>query len=550
MTRAIMLVVAVTLAVACSPAKNGPQTGSQTNWLRLCDAADDCGGLECLCGTCTASCDDTAACGDLAGAVCVASSHEGSIALCGSPANAQSLCLPQCEAGCGDGSSCIDGVCVPIAVAPAVHVAIDADDRQQTLVGFGASLAYADDAIAAYPHKTQLYDLVFEEAGLDAIRLRNRYEDGNVAALESAAEIVAAAAERLGREPFLIMTSGSPPAALKANGSRTCTDSAETCTLARPSGRFDYAGFAAYWRDSLEAYTRAGISPDYVSIQNNPNWVPSEDVMEACRFLPEEGTTQALLGDELVTYPGYREALVAVRAAIADLPRAPRLAAPEVSGLGQVESYAAALDTVAVDALALHLYGQDPADVDIAALEAARALATRLDRPLLQTEMQADGFATAVLMHYALTAGGAAAYLQNDLASWAPEVAEHAVVHLGSDGVERLGPYYALMHFAKRTDPGWVRVGAISNTAGLLSSAWLSPDESALTVVMINRGQDDLDAELVLSEPLRARFRSTKLERTVFESTERFADRGALSATGVANVPAGSILTISFTAED
>jgi hypothetical protein len=228
----------------------------------------------------------------------------------------------------------------------------------------------------------------------------------------------------------------------------------------------------------------------------------------------------------------------------------PLLAAPEVSGLGQVERYAAALDTVAVDALALHLYGQDPADVDVAALEAARAVATRLDRPLLQTEMQADGFATAVLMHYALTAGGAAAYLQNDLASWGSEVAEHAVVHLGSDGVERLGPYYALMHFAKHTDPGWVRVGAISNTAGLLSSAWLSPDESALTVVMINRGEDDLDAELVLSEPLSARFRSTKLERTVFESTERFADLGALSAAGVANVPAGSILTISFTAED
>ena len=139
-----------------------------------------------------------------------------------------------------------------------------------------------------------------------------------------------------------------------------------------PGGGFDYAGFADYWRASLEAYANAGIVPDYVSIQNNPNWVPpAEAPNEACRFLPEEGTTTVTVdGAPIdVAYPGYREALAAVRAAIAELPVMPRLGAPE-SGLIGVGEFVPALDASAFDALALHLYGMDATAVDVAALEA------------------------------------------------------------------------------------------------------------------------------------------------------------------------------------
>ena len=201
-----------------------------------------------------------------------------------------------------------------------MRVTIDTEARHQTLVGFGASLAYADDAIVAHPEKSALYDLLFAESGLDVLRLRNRHEGANGAALLPAREIVEAASERLGRTPLLFMTSGTPPAALKANRSRTCGGRPETCTLASlPGGGFDYAGFASHWRASLEAYADAGISPDYVSIQNNPNWVPPADrPNEACRFLPEEGTATVNVDGAAVeiAYPGYREALSAVRAAI------------------------------------------------------------------------------------------------------------------------------------------------------------------------------------------------------------------------------------------
>ena len=59
---------------------------------------------------------------------------------------------------------------------PTVRVTIDDAVRHQTLVGFGASLAYADDAIVAHPDKAALYDLLFADSGLDVLRLRNRYE--------------------------------------------------------------------------------------------------------------------------------------------------------------------------------------------------------------------------------------------------------------------------------------------------------------------------------------------------------------------------------------
>ena len=552
MTRTKLFVIAVVAAcAACSPG-NGPETGSQTNWLLACESSQECAGLECICGACTAPCEGDSACADLPGAVCVAASDRGSIALCGGQAPPRSLCLPRCEPACSEGTSCVAGVCAK-AAEPTVRVSIDPGVLHQTLTGFGASLAFADDAIVAHPEKVALFDLLFAESGLDVLRLRNRHDEAGRTALLPAREIVEAAAQRLGRKPLLFMTSGTPPAALKANGSRVCGGDPESCTLVSlPGGGFDYARFAAYWRASLEAYLNAGIVPDYVSIQNNPNWVPPADSPNhACRFLPTEGTTTVTVDGTAIdlAYPGYREALAAVRAAIADLPVMPKLGAPEVSGLGAVSEYVSPLDASAFDALALHLYGVNKSAVDVAPLGAVRDLAQRLDRPVFQTEMQAGGLETAVLIHHALTAGGASAYLQNDLVSVTAEMAPVALALLTGDGFEAQGPYYALSQYAKSTDPGWVRVDATSESSELLGSAWLAPDESALTVVLINPGAEDLEAELVLSAALRSRFARTQVTRTVFEGLERSAMLGELPAGDIVRLPSRSILTAAFARE-
>jgi hypothetical protein len=260
--------------------------------------------------------------------------------------------------------------------------------------------------------------------------------------------------------------------------------------------------------------------------------------------LPEEGTTPVVVDGVArdVAYPGYREALAAVRTALTGMSALPGLAAPEATGPRVLGDYALAAGAPSFEAIALHLYGQDPAAVDVATLDSVAALSSDMDRPVFQTEMQAEGLETAILAHYALTKANASAYLQNDLVALAPSNAAVSLVQLTSRGLVPQGPYYALMHFAKHTARGFVRVGARSDSSDVLASAWLSPDERALTVVLINPGEQARDVQLALDEQGAA---GTAVARTAFDGDERFADLGALSADGVVHLPPHSIVTIA-----
>src|SRR6185295_10587609 len=111
-------------------------------------------------------------------------------------------------------------------------------------------------------------------------------------------QLVGAARTSLGRTPTIFMTSWSPPPALKASGAAVCSGNTDSCTLSKtPAGAFDYAGFGAYWRGAVDAYAAVGVVPDYIGIQNNPNWVPAPSLPgEACFFLPFEGTAPVFGG--------------------------------------------------------------------------------------------------------------------------------------------------------------------------------------------------------------------------------------------------------------
>jgi glucuronoarabinoxylan endo-1,4-beta-xylanase len=541
------------LLVACDPS-SGPRTGSQTNWLRACRVDTECDELRCLCGVCTRSCDAEASCEDLAGASCIPAEDPGAIALCsGNRPSSPGLCLPRCEPeACADGAACVAGVCSPIPEAT-LRVTIDTSTRHQTLVGFGATLGYVGNEIVQHPRQSELYDAMFAESGFDVLRLQNSYEDDNQDQLTVANRILEAATERVGSGLTTLLTSGSPPAALKANGSRECSANPDTCTLVQlADGSFDYAGFAAYWRASLEAYASAGIVPDYIGIQKNPNWSPpeSEDAIESCIFLPTEGTaTVSVDGSDVeVEYPGFAQGLEAVLAEFDGLASMPMIAAPEVSSYELVAEYAASLDFSGVDAIAHHMYGTDPAAVDTTALAALGELAQEYQRPLLQTEMRAEGFDTAMLMHYVLAVEGASAYLQNDFvaSTSAADGDPMALISLATEEFTLEAPYHAMRHYALHTDPDWVRVAATADAEDLLASAWLSPDEDALTVVLVNAGQTELATELDLGEELSATMTSSEVTRTVFDGAERSAELGALCAEGIVQVPGHAILTVAW----
>lgn len=531
-------------AAACEP--SGPRTDSQTHWYRVCETEAECGELDCLCGVCTRVCGTDTVCDELPGASCVPAADSRAIAWCGGhPPAGEGLCLSACDEGtCPSAEACVADVCRP-EPEPTARIDVDPSVTYQTLVGFGATLAYVEAQVVGHPRRDALYGAMFADLGLDVLRLRNRYGYSGDDDLTTAGAIVSAASASLSRTPTVMLTSWSPPAALKANSDLACQGNLATCTLARAAdGEFDYLGFAAYWRDALSAYAAAGVTPDYIGIQNNPDFVPTLAVAsEACRFLPAEGTATVVVGGVAteVEYPGFAEALAEVAQVLTELETPPRIAAPETSGVGAVAAYAAELDFATVDAVAHHLYDMDPGNVDLERLEALGALARAEGRPLLQTEVLADGEDTAILAHHALVVAGAAAYLEGVLAGPAANLG--TLIGLGVDEFTLEDPYHALRHYARHTDPGWLRADATSDADGLLTSAWLSPTADALTLVIVNAGDRGHDVQLELSEIVA---RESSVMRTVFAGVERSAELGALSPSGLVRVPEHAIVTVSL----
>jgi glucuronoarabinoxylan endo-1,4-beta-xylanase len=544
---ALLALVSVLIA-ACSP-ERGPQTGSQTNWLTACRSDTECGDLECLCGTCTASCDAEADCADLTGASCVPAEDAGAIALCGGCAPAHAgFCLQRCdEQECDDGTACVAGVCTPLR-EPTVSVSIDSSAQYQSLVGFGAGIAYMDEEIVQHSASDALYDAMFSESGFDVLRVRNRYNDAGSGNLSAATEIVGAATERMGRAPVVFMSSWSPPGALKADGAAVCSGNLDTCTLAQlEDGSFDYPGFATHWRESLDAYAAEGLEPDYVGIQNDPDWVPPASApLEACRFLPVEGTETVNVNgaDVEVRYPGFSEALAAVVEALTGLASVPLIAAPETTGVVSTVDYASQLDFGSIDAIGNHMYGTDPSAPNRDALLALNDLGQEHALPVLQTEMRAEGLETAILMQEALSVIGVSAYLQNDFvaSSHLTTPDPTALISLTETDFTVEDPYYAMAHFARDTDPGWIRVAADSDAPSLLATAWLSPGEDALTVVLVNTNPTDTTVEIAFGDDTPTVSRVT---RTVFPGVERMAELGELAPQGIMTVPGHTIVTVA-----
>jgi hypothetical protein len=136
--------------------------------------------------------------------------------------------------------------------------------------------------------------------------------------------------------------------------------------------------------------------------------------------------------------------------------------------------------------------------------------------------------------------------VQNDLVSLTRQMAPVALALLTEDGFEAQAPYHALSQYAKRTDPGFVRVGLASDSSELLGSAWLEPDQRALTVVLINPGAQELAAELVLPDALGSLLAHSQVTRTVFDGLERSAALGELPEDGSVRLPRRSIVTVAF----
>ncbi|MCL2450328.1 MAG: hypothetical protein FWD17_15380 [Polyangiaceae bacterium] len=429
------------------------------------------------------------------------------------------------------------------AGAPVV-VTIVTSERHQTLEGFGASIAWYLDR-AADTTAPRFYQTLFPDLGIDILRFRNRYRrtEKNDRDLRQEVEIVRRATQALGHPPKIMLSSWSPPAELKANRAERCKSN-DDCTLARDGNGFAYAQFGAYFRDSLGQYAALGIVPEYVSIQNEPDFIPPD--WEGCRFDPTE----------TARYPGYDRALAAVHDAVATLPAPPKLVGPEVIGVhhGKVADYVRPLDLHLVYAVAHHLYEKGDDNVwdwrspgpDSFVEPMKEAAAAAGDKPVFQTEFQTDddggidgGFETAWLIHHTLVEENAAAFLYWDLV-W---TAGHGLVSVEAGRYAPRDQYYSLRHFARFTDPGYVRVGATPNAPNVRASAYASPDGKRVTVVLLNTGERPADVRV---EPGGFAVARTSTVRTTYRpgQSELWLDLGDVARGGTVPMPPRSVATV------
>ena len=414
---------------------------------------------------------------------------------------------------------------------------IDINTRHQEIEGFGASGAWYTGTLVNHPQRNTLYDLLFNQLGLDIYRIRNTYEIES-GTFNDSVTIAQQGQAALVRPLKIMISSWSPPAYLKSN------DSTVRGTLKKSGGNYMYTEFAQWWYNSIAAYAAQGIVADYINIQNEPDWEANWDT---CLFDPTENSTNA----------GYDSAFEAVWQKLnTEMGSSmPKMLASEATGLDSIGNYINNLDNLShVYGYAHHLYncsgdGDDEAgcgsDPDRYLSSMTSFNSQYGDRPLFQTEYEylatswTDAMNTALLLHNSLTVEEVTSYLYWEL-FWG---SGSGLISLSSTSYTINPVYYGFKHYSAFINSGWQRVDASTDSSDLRISAYISPDNQELSVVIVNTSTStSIEADLSFADFSTA---SGSIYRS--SQTENCALVGSFDGTGPLAVPANSITTLALT---
>jgi glucuronoarabinoxylan endo-1,4-beta-xylanase len=421
-------------------------------------------------------------------------------------------------------------------IEPTATGEIDAGTRHQKIEGFGAGGAHYTMEFTKHQKKAELYNLLFKELGLDIFRIRNNY-DMEPQSFDETVEVVKEGRAALGHDLKIMISSWSPPARLKSNRNTI------RGTLAKDNNKYMYAEFAEWWAYSVAAYARAGVKADYISIQNEPDY---EAPWDSCRFNPTEDANMA----------GYNAAFEAVWQRLnSEMGTAmPKMVAPETYSLNTAIDYIDKLDNLShVYGFAHHLYGcsgcAEAPDRYIPEME--RLKSKYGNKPLMQTEFQNEpntwvgAMNTAILMHNSLTVENVAVYLYWDL-FWGPTSGMVSLSPTDTSFYAIKPVYYAFKQYSAFIDSDWQRVEATTDNAGLKVSAYISPDNKKLTVVLLNTAPGtDITLNLSLKGTAISKgevYRSSEKEKCI--------NVGSFKAGELLKLPANSITTLALSAGD
>ncbi len=295
------------------------------------------------------------------------------------------------------------------------HATFTFTRANQTISGFGAAEAFYLSYLDQHPSRAAIYKALFDPTaglGLTYLRVQDLYRGNAIGFDNDTPAIVTAANAAHGTPLTLLMSSWSPPANLKSNSiTGGCASSGGVCTgpsgtLVQTGGAYDYAGFATYWLNSLNAYAALGVTPSYISIQNEPDFTATYD---GCRFNPTEATYNG------TNYASYASAFDAVYQKLhTGMASPPSMIGPETLSSGTTFlNMAAQVNTSEIGVYAHHLYnvsynGNPDANVaPLATLNTTYPTATKF----MTEYYAAPGFNTAWNIHNALTYANDNAYI-------------------------------------------------------------------------------------------------------------------------------------------
>jgi O-glycosyl hydrolase len=447
--------------------------------------------------------------------------------------------------------------------ALAASVTVNPASTAQKVTGFGGASVYYQSWIKNLPTADQeaLFDTAFTGLNISLLRVGNWYQDEDITKIQDDIDIVKAAKTRLGNHMKIQMSSWSAPAKLKPSNSLNGQDghSKSDKTLKKANGdaygAYAYTDFANWWKKSLEAYKAAGISPDYVSIQNEPDM---EATYEETLFEPTETNEIA----------GYKEALNAVYDAVKGQTK---LIGPEPLGIGysNFEKYAKELDATKLDGYSYHLYhagdGNDNSGNNYLDPENFRkpmkAIADvygKGDKPIIMTEFcpmldeprEKDMLGLAQIMQIGFTDGRLSGYIAWQLfwgyhsqmigvcpgAGWDLDGSGRYVCD--DAGFKIFPEYHAMRHYSKFVNPGASVIATATDDANLKTVAFLSANGDSISTILINTGSTAIQ----LDNPAIAGYGLV----TAVQSKENGLKSKNISVAACTVLPARSITTLVY----
>jgi len=417
--------------------------------------------------------------------------------------------------------------------------------KHQEMVGFGGSMAWYCDRVTSSAKKDEITNLLFDELGLDILRLKNWYYPKGYPAITSTDEMevswfkkhfdaskeLYSIAKNINPGIKVLLSSWGPPSALKSNGAL------EEGTLKKNNDAFMYDEFVQYNVDVLDSI---GFEPDWFGIQNEQGFTTSG--WTTCEWRPSES----------VDYPSFITAFNGVYNEIKYRPNKPLLLGGESENIGtaawnkSLNAFSAFANELkgneGLFAYGFHLYNYYNSGIKVSNKSLLNMIRDDFeDKPSIMTEFSStdiDWSSMANVIQTTILESNAIGYVYWQL-MW-DENATNAIVQVKSDGSYTVtGYYYLLKHFAKYVSEGDIRIELKGSSASVKGTAYLTNKGGNITIILTNNSFLDENIELNLTI-------GGFTEYTVFQSTEGdYYKKVLVTAIDSIKVPAKSIITIN-----